>query len=202
MPKKVEPIRSSSGTFSARNAAKYLREMIVEGRDPLQVLPPYYIAAVCAHMEGLLNNCFVEYLHRRLGTDYSQRLKPFLFMRVEERMELAPLLLSDFKYKLNSKHQFVKDALRIFDMRNHFLHVKDLWHYANVDYGDNGKIIGFEYLVKNHPDPYREIDGENIDIDEIEVISGRFLKRFRSMPNTINRKNFKPDPWLIEVKRP
>jgi hypothetical protein len=155
MPKKTGPLRSNYATLTAKRAANFLREAVVAGTDPFNSLTPYYVAAVCACMEGALNNCFVEHLHRKMGKSYAQQLRPFLFMKVQDRMELAPLLLSDFKYKLNEKHDLVKRTLRLFDMRNHFLHVKDLWHYAEVEYGTNGEVLGWEFLVKDHPDPYR-----------------------------------------------
>lgn len=90
-------------------------------------------------------------------------------------------------------------------MRNHFLHVKDLWHYAEVEYGERGEVLGWDFLVKNHPDPYR---GDNrkgvvaeVSIEDIEGIAKQFTTRFRTMPNAINRKNFKPDAWLKKVQR-
>jgi len=110
-------------------------------------------------------------------------------------MELAPLLLSDFKYKLNDKCDLVKHAHRLFDLRSQFLHVKDLWHYAEVQYGSNGEVLGVDYLVKNHPDPYRNAGklelGKLMSVGEVESLAKSFVYRFRTMPNAMRRKNFK-----------
>lgn len=202
MPTKIQPVRSFQGTSAAMKSAEVLRNAIVSDRKNLDSLTPYYIAAVCAHMEGELNNCFVEFLHRKLGKNYGPYLRPFLFMKIQDRMELAPLLLSDYRFQLNGKCEFVKSSLRLFDMRNHFLHVKDLWHYANVEYGHSGEVLSLQFHNENHPDPYRDTDlVERIPFEEVADIQKRFTRRFGTMPNAVNRKNFQPDEWLLRVKR-
>lgn len=169
------------------------------------VLMPFYVAAACAHMEGTLNNCFVEHLHRKLGKTYANHLRPFLFMKVQDRMELAPLLLSEYRFKLNTKSELVKSTLAVFDMRNQFLHVKDLWHYAEVEYTGDNAIVGWEFHNKDHPDPYRAKWSENLSdrfsIEGIEKVRGAFTKRFRTLPNSINRSTFRPDAWVLPVAR-
>lgn len=205
MPTKIKPVRSFRGTSAAMEAAKMLRNAIAADPEEFESLTPYYIAAVCAHMEGTLNNCFVEFLHRKLGKCYMPSLRPFLFMKIQDRMELAPMLLSDYRFKLNAQCEFVKSSLRLFDMRNHFIHVKDLWHYADVEYGNAGEVLGWEFNIKNHPDPYRADWGvnlsERISIEEVADIQDRFTRRFGPMPNAVNRKGFRPDDWLVRVKR-
>jgi hypothetical protein len=205
MHKKIMPVRSNRGTFSVRRSADVLREAILTDKSKFDALTPFYVAAVCAHMEGALNNCFVEHLHRKLGKDYAKHLRPFLFLKIQDRMEMAPLLLSDYRFKLNDKHESVKAALALFDKRNQFLHVKDLWHYAEVEYGEKEAIVAWEFQNKDHPDPYRTDWGqglfEKLSIEEIESLQKRFTKRFRTMPNSVNRKNFRPDEWLVRVTK-
>lgn len=205
MPVKTKPVRSFTGTSAARKSATLLRNAIRSDKSSSDILMPYYVAAVCAHMEGELNNCFVEHLHNKLGKCHRRYLRPYLFMKVQDRMELAPLLLSEYRFRLNDKCGFVKSSLKLFNIRNRFLHVKDLWYYAEVEFDDGGDIIGLEYHAKNHPDLYRIEVSESlpatISIDEIEEIQRRFTTRFRTMPNSLNRKNFRPDEWLVRIKK-
>ncbi|MES2352793.1 MAG: hypothetical protein V4568_00090 [Pseudomonadota bacterium] len=153
--KKIKPVWTNHARATARRASELLRDVVLSGEDTFNSLVPFYVAAVCARMDGALNNCFIERLRRKMGASYSPQLRPFLFMKVQDRMEPAPLLLSNFKYKLNDKCDLVKHTHRLFDLRNQFLHAKDLWCYAEVEYGSNGEVLGVDYLVKNHPDPYR-----------------------------------------------
>jgi len=155
-------------------------------------------------MEGALNNCFVDFLHRKLGKGYAKHLKPYLFMKIQDRLEMAPLLLSNFEYELQANSNHVKEVLRLFDLRNQFLHVKHLWHYADVRFDDDGHIVGFEYHNKAHPDPYRGDSGSWPQSKELRTLfkaHDRFIHRFSSLNNAISRKSFKADEWVQRVKR-
>src|SRR5262249_16388878 len=96
--KKIKPVWTKHASTTAQRVSELLCDAVLSSEDTFNNLVPFYVAAVCARMEGALNNCFIEHLHRKMGASYSQQLRPFLFMKVQDRTELAPLLLSNFKY--------------------------------------------------------------------------------------------------------
>lgn len=205
MTTKILPVQSSRGTSAALRSAELLRQVITAEPPDFDELTPYYVAAVCAAIEGAINNCYVEFFHRKFGKGAGKYVKPFLFMKVQERLTLAPLLLSNFRYELNGKSERAKKVFALFDLRNQFIHVKDLWHYADVEFDDDGGILKYEFHDRNHPDPYRSKPGgtllSNIDVAAIETLRKAFMNRFGSLPNAIARKTFKPDEWVVRAER-
>lgn len=195
------PIQSNYGVWASRQSAEFLlREM--ESQSFRHYLAPSFIAALCAGIEGEINTCYVDFFHKKLGKKYRPYLRPYLMLRVEDRLTQLPLLLSNFKYVLNGKHAPIKQVLELFDRRNQLLHVKHLWHYADVTEDEKGNIISIKYHDERDRDPYRGSTTEFVKKNDLRAymkLYNEFIPRFAGLAGRINRKNFNPHGWFVRV---
>ena len=145
----------------------------------------------------------MDFFHKKLGKQYQQYIRPYLMLRVEDRLTQMPLLLSNFKYSLNSKDPRVKLLLKLFDRRNQLLHVKHLWHYADVTEDEAGNVLSIKYHDENDQDPYRASTTEFLarkDLHAYMQLYNEFIPRFSSLASRITRKNFNPHGWFLRVE--
>ncbi|WDT76604.1 MAG: hypothetical protein MPW16_05185 [Candidatus Manganitrophus sp.] len=196
------PIQSNYGVWASRQSAEFLlREM--ESESYRHFLAPSFIAALCAGIEGEINTCYVDFFHKKLGKKYRPYIRPYLMLRVEDRLTQLPLLLSNFKYGLNDKNPKVKQVLQLFERRNQLLHVKHLWHYADITEDEKGKIIAIKYHDENDRDPYRDSTTEFVEKSDLRTymkLYNEFIPRFASLASRITRKNFNPHGWFVRVE--
>jgi hypothetical protein len=75
--KKIKPVWTNHASATARRASELLFDAVLSGEDTFNSLVPFYDAAVCARMEGALNNCFIEHLHRKMGHHIHSNSAPF-----------------------------------------------------------------------------------------------------------------------------
>jgi hypothetical protein len=196
------PVRSNSGGYSARQSAEFLLQAIE--RDPeADFLVPYFVAALCAGIEAALNTAYVDHFHKHLGKAYRKYAKPYLMLRLEERLIQLPFLVSGFKYVLNEKDPRVKQVLRLFDLRNQMLHVKHLWHYADITEDERGTIIDIRFADRHDSDPYR-LDKKPVDLCELREhmkLHKVFVAQFLNLGSRMTRKNFKSREWFVPVTK-
>jgi hypothetical protein len=202
--RKIEsPIQSNYGIYISRQAAEFLFDTIMNNKNK-EYLIPSFIAAICCGIEGEINTAYVNFFHKKFGKSYMNFLRPYLFMKLYDRFFQLPIILSNCKYELNLNNQKVKDTLELFEFRNRLLHVKHLWHLADIYEDDNGNIYKIEYHDRNHPDPYRDVDSLAIEATQIKAIMklyNQFISKFSTITETINRHNFNPDGWFLKTKK-
>jgi hypothetical protein len=196
------PVQSNFGVWASRQSAEFLLAQI-EKDCHRNFLAPAFVGALCAGIEGEINTGYVDLFHKKLGEGYGKYIKPYLFLRVEERFRQLPLLLSNFRFSLNEKDERVKKVLRLFDLRNQLLHVKHLAHYADVTESEDGRILDIQYCDKNHPDPYRfstdDIVKEEL-LREYMCLYNEFIPQFAGLASRITRRNFNPKGWFVPVQ--
>lgn len=201
--KRESPIQSNTGIWASRQTAEFLLESMLA--DPYRShLIPAYVTAICAGIEGEINTAYVDYFHEHFGKRYRTHIKPFLFMRVADRLSQLPIVLSGAKYELNAKDKRVVEILDLFEYRNRLVHVKMMWHYADVYEDKNGSIVGIKYHDKHHPDPYREWRDAMLDektLKRFMWLFNQFIPKFANIPHKIRRKNFNPEGWFIPAKK-
>ncbi|HHB76085.1 MAG TPA: hypothetical protein ENK84_06045 [Desulfobulbus sp.] len=197
------PVQSNIGVVYSRHSSEYLFKQIVSERKKYDFLIPAYITVVCAGIEGKINTAFIDCLHKRLGKEYKTFVRPYLFMRIRDRFEQMPIIVSNFKYRLNTKNEKIKEIFKIFEFRNQLVHVKQHWHYADPIHDENGELISLKYKENNTNDPYRTgFVIEKLSEEELAKIFNvykSFISKFSNIANNINRKNFNPENWFVKI---
>ena len=92
--------------------------------------------------------------------------------------------------------------MQLFEVRNKLLHIKHLWHYADVTEDEAGNIIDIEYHIKENSDPYRDFFEEfapKADLGSYMKLYNHFIPAFANIAKRITRKNFNPKGWFVEV---
>ncbi len=197
---KESPIQSNTGVWTSRKTAEFLLEKIKENVEN-QFLVPSYVAAICSGIEGDINTAYIDHFHKNLGKSYNKYVKPYLFMKVYDRLTQLPIIISNFKYRLNLDNKDIKKVCKLFELRNSYLHVKHMWHYADVYEDLHGNLIDIKYHDQNHPDPYRDWDHfvDPKELDDCMKLFDKFLPTFYNIAKRINRKNFNPGDWFIKI---
>jgi hypothetical protein len=199
----IVPVQSNLGVWASRRSAEFLLAQI-EKDCHRNFLAPAFVGALCAGMEGEINTGYVDFFHEKLGENYGKYIKPYLFLRIEERFRQLPLLLSNFRFSLNEKDEKVKKVLRLFDLRNQLLHVKHLTHYADVTESEEGSIVDIQYCEKSHSDPYRFSSDDIVKVEllrEYVCLYNEFIPQFAELASRINRRNFNPKGWFVPARR-
>ncbi|GAB4508192.1 MAG: hypothetical protein Tsb0026_06420 [Sulfuricaulis sp.] len=202
--KRESPIQTNTGVWASRQSAEFLLKAICE--NPYRnYLVPSFVATVCAGIEGEINTAYIDYFHSKFGKKYVMHIKPYLFMKLTDRITQLPLVLSAFTYELNTNDQRVKEILDLFEYRNRLVHVKHMWHYADV-YEDkkNGRIMDIKYHDEHHPDPYREwrdtVPNEK-KLKRFMWLYNQFIPKFNNLASKFRRKNFNPEGWFLKIKK-
>ena len=197
------PVQSNTGVWASRHAAEFMLKMIIS-HEYQEHLIPYYVSAICSGIEGQVNTAFIDHFHKHFGKTYRSYVRPYLLMKIYDRFVQLPIIVSNFKYVLNQDNPVVKEILSLFDLRNQMLHVKHLWHYADIVEDATGNIIDIQYHDPNHPDPYRESKYSFPDIEKLKKymwLFNKFIPKFSNIANNINRKNFNPEDWFVLIKK-
>ena len=73
--KKISPIQSNIGVWASRQSAEHLLNLM-KNKSNYDYLVPYYIAAICAGMEGEINTAYVNHFHKKFGNNYNHYVRP------------------------------------------------------------------------------------------------------------------------------
>jgi hypothetical protein len=202
------PVKSYQGWNYARESADFLLAEIKNDPEK-EYLIPSFIICLCLGIESVLNDAFIDFFHRRMGKDYKDCVKPFIFMRIDEKLSVLIPLVSNYEYQLNKDHADLKKLLALFEFRNHLTHVKHHWHSATVIRDatgvtdiiiDNPNLIDFystfvqRKITLADLDDYRELF---ININkEFRDLGGRYGVRGR-----FEQQGFKHRGWFKKVKK-
>lgn len=197
-------VQSNIGIVYSRYAAEYLLKEI-DGADAdafkREFLIPSFLSALCAGLEGQINDGYIDFFFRKVGKNYKKYLRPFLSRDIRERFKILILLISDYKYELNEANADIKALFELFDLRNKLLHVKN--HKHEVSYtGDKDYWYDFAFVTPDETDPYQD--------KVTTVINESQLKRFMKVYNTlipklsniefcIRRKNFNGQNFFLKI---
>src|SRR5689334_8485262 len=89
--------------FAGRNIQFLLNE--IGNSADNEFLIPSFIFAICFGLEGRANDVYIDFFHQRLGPNYKDGVKPFLYMHLKEKLLILIPLLSNFEYRLNEENQ-------------------------------------------------------------------------------------------------
>ncbi|UAA37857.1 hypothetical protein KIH87_14290 [Paraneptunicella aestuarii] len=194
-------VQSNAGIYTARRAAEHLLHEINSNHE---FLIPSFLSSIAAGIEGEINTAYINHFHKKFGKQYTKHIKPYLFMKIYDRLSQLPIVLSGFKYMLNDQDERIKAIFELFELRNRVLHIKHLHHYADIYQDENGNILNINYHTPNHPDPYREHFANFPKIEELNSYLELFYKvirKFNNLSDTINRRNFNPEGWFIRISK-
>lgn len=197
-------VQSNTGIVYSRYAAEYLLKEI-EGADAddfkREFLIPSFLSALCAGLEGQINDGYIDFFFRKMGKNYKKYIRPFLSRDIRERFKILILMISDYKYELNEANPDIKALFELFDLRNRLLHVKN--HRHEVSYtGDKDYWYDFAFVTPDETDPYQD--------KVTTVINESKLQRFMKVYNTlipklsniefcIRRKNFNGHDFFLKI---
>ncbi|MEZ5525349.1 MAG: hypothetical protein R3E62_10380 [Pseudomonadales bacterium] len=194
--------QSNLGIWTARKSAEFLLSLIESG-PRYYVLTPSFITSVASSIEGEINTAYVNRFHKHFGKSYMQHVRPYLFMKLYDRFSQLPLVLSNFKYQLNTDDGRVRGILNLFEIRNRMLHIKHLWHAGDIIENEHGDTVDFEFHEPNHPDPYKGSKDDFPSIGELQMYMkyfNEFVPKFANISSTITRKNFNPEGWFVRIE--
>jgi hypothetical protein len=206
--KQTLPVKSYYGWKYARESTDFLLGEI-ENDPEKEYLIPSFIICLCLGIESVINDAFIDFFHRKMGKEYKDCVKPFIFMRLDEKLSVLIPLVSDYEYQLNKDYVDLKKLLVLVEFRNHLTHVKHHWHDATVVRDETGIID----VVLNNPrsvDFYSGFHEKEITLAELKIhrelfdkieddfrdLGGRYGKRGR-----FEQKGYKPRGWFKKVKK-
>ena len=208
LKKQKLPVKSYHGWNYARESADFLLGEI-ENDPEKEYLIPSLIICLCLGIESVVNDVFIDFFHRKIGNDYKDCVKPFIFMRIDEKFSVLIPLVSNYEYRLNKDHADLKKVLALFEFRNHLTHVKHHWHSATVIRDatgitdviiDNPNLVDFysgfvqRKITLADLKDYRELFS-NINND-FRDLGGRYGKRGK-----FEQKSSKHGGWFQKVKK-
>lgn len=198
-------VSSNIGGYCANKSAELFLEMILDDPKSNDYLIPSYMAALCAGIEGAVNDAYISFLYRKMGGAYREFVRPYILARFPDKFRQLIPLISSYKYKLNQDADDVRGVLRLFDVRNSLLHVKHHWHAATIidlGYGSGFNIVCDEVFSE---DPYRDSPGKVITAEDLKRFKGiydRFVPAFSNIEHYIKRKNFSDKTvkaWFVKI---
>jgi hypothetical protein len=202
------PVKSYQGWNYARESADFLLAEIKSDPEK-EYLIPSFIICLCLGIESVINDAFIDFFHRKMGKDYKDCAKPFIFMRIDEKLSVLIPLVSNYEYQLNKDHVDLKKLLALFEFRNHLTHVKHHWHSATVIRDatgitdvimENPNLVDFyssfvqRRITLADLEDYRELFS-NIN-DDFRALGGRY-----SVRGKFERKGSKHGGWFKRVKK-
>jgi hypothetical protein len=202
------PVKSYSGWKYARESADFLLGEI-ENDPEKEYLIPSFIICLCLGIESVINDAFIDFFHRKMGKDYKDCVKPFIYMRLDEKLSALIPLVSNYEYQLNKDHTDLKKLLALVEFRNHLTHVKHHWHSATVIRDATGIID----VVLDNPrsiDFYSGFHEKEITLAELKDYKELFNKiedDFRDLGGRYGRRGkfeqngSKHGGWFKKVKR-
>jgi len=206
--KQTLPVKSYLGWNYARDSADFLLAEI-ENDPEKEYLIPSFIICLCLGIESVINDAFIDFFHRKMGKDYKDCAKPFIFMRLDEKLSVLIPLVSNYEYQLNKDHADLKKLLALFEFRNHLTHVKHHVHSATVIRDETG-IIDVTMDNPHLADFYSSFTQRRITLAELKDyrelfskingdfrdLGGRYGKRGK-----FDQKDSKHGGWFKKVKK-
>jgi hypothetical protein len=201
------PVKAYTAGVYARRSAGFLLKEITNGPHKEHLIPSF-ISALCTGIESLINDCYIDFFHRKLGLNYRGQVNVFLYMRFKEKLATLVLLASNFEYQLNEDDQGVKGIMKLVDLRNNLLHGKQHWYSATLIEEDSGTNLLYDN--PNTSDFYRDHEQTVIlvkDLKDYMKLFKRFLPDFWNLGGSIGtagkfaRKNYKPKSWFKKIEK-
>lgn len=135
------PVKSFTGLYYARRSAEHLLRQIAEGNEHLIAA---FIFALCSGIEGAINDVYIDYFYKKMGYNYKEFVKPFIYMNLRDKLMVIIPIVSDYKYQINEKCDDYKSLVKLFELRNGLIHVKQFWRPAFVTQEDVGYQIAYD----------------------------------------------------------
>ena len=113
--------KSYSGLYYARKSAEHLLLEIESGK--LHLIPAF-VYAVCSGIEGVINDNFIDFFHKKAGRSYKELVKPFIYMNLQEKLMIIVAVTSEYNYQIDKTFHSYKLLMKLFEIRNNFIHIK------------------------------------------------------------------------------
>lgn len=185
-----------------RYAAEKLLRIITIDDENHHDLVPSYIMTICSGMEARVNNNIVDYFHKKTGKEYRLHARPYMLLPFERKLTLTIPLISNYKYKLNTKSKDFKEVSKVLKLRNRMVHAAD-------EYVEGSKLTytgfyEFEISDKERARFYSNEEFKDQSIDDLQKyfhVYERFIIKFCELFPKINYKRFDPEEWFVPIER-
>jgi hypothetical protein len=197
-------VQSNIGTVYSRYAAEYLLDEIDgAGADEFkrEFLIPSFISALCAGLEGQINDGYIDFFFRKVGKSYRKYIHPFLSRGIRERFKILILLISDYKYEINEANPDIRTLFELFDLRNRLLHVKNHRHEVRYN-GTKDYWYDFFFVSPDETDPYQHKVTAVINETELKrfmMVYNKLIPKLSNLEFCIRRKNFNGHDLFLKI---
>lgn len=187
------------GRHVTRRSAEFLLVQIRSSEESAGYLIPSFIISVCAGIEGLISDTYINHFFQHFGMDYKKYVRPFLFMNHHERLRLLFPLISGYRFALNEDSERVKALLRLFETRNRLVHIKHHKTAATIVEHEHGSDILFD-----NPDytDFYSFGRDSIKMKDLRAalqLLSFYENFFWEINWHITRKHFNPRDVLVRV---
>jgi hypothetical protein len=188
---------------SARSSAEFLLKEILSDKDKTYLIPSYF-SSLCLGIESVVNDAYIDLFYRKIGAEYKEHVRIFLYMRFKEKLSTMILLASDFKYQLNEKDKDIKGIFKIVEFRNQLLHAKQHWN-PSTKIIENDAAFDGGLDNPDHSDFYSDpkTRGEWLNsLEDYMRLHNWFVQEFGTIgQGVLTRRDYKPRSWLKKVTR-
>ena len=197
--------KSYSGLYYARKSAEHLLLEIEVGNHHLI---PAFVYAVCSGIEGVINDNFIDFFHKKAGSNYKELAKPFIHMNLREKLMIIVAVTSEYRYQIDKMFPSYKLLMKLFEIRNSFIHIQQHWRPAAIiTRNENGVVLS--YITVEGNSPYDAIEDRQVTLDDLRAYLKLFLQIIEDfyqlggsvgIPGKFQRKNYKLRGWFKKLE--